>query len=181
MTSKIRPRLCLAPSNIGAVNPNMPLSATADRLIAALKLEPLPGEGGYFRQTWRGETSSAIFFLMTKTDFSALHRIAQDELWHFYGGDSVEHIQLDRRNGAAAARVVRLGPGVLAGETPQLVVPAGVWQGARLAPGSIENGFALLGCTVSPPWDDRGFTLGKRAELTAAFPLEAEWIRSLTR
>jgi hypothetical protein len=34
---------------------------------------------------------------------------------------------------------------------------------------------------VSPPWDDRGFTLGTRAGLIEAFPAQAVWIHALTR
>jgi predicted cupin superfamily sugar epimerase len=150
-------------------------------LITALRLEPLPGEGGFFRQTWRSETTSAIFFLLTRDDFSAVHRIAQDEVWHFYAGDRVEHGQLDARSGTL--RMATMGPNVLAGEHPQLVVPANTWQGARLVPRIDDDsvGYALLGCTVSPPWSDAGFELGRRVELERLFPAQGEWIRNLTR
>lgn len=160
----------------------MPRSAAASGLIAALGLQPLPGEGGYYRQTWRNATASAIFFLLTTEQFSALHQIAQDELWHFYAGDRVEQVQLDPRTGAA--QVTRMGPNVLAGEHPQVVVTAGVWQGARLEPpgrAAKPLGFALLGCTVSPPWDERGFVLGEREMLERTFPGQIEWIQALTR
>jgi hypothetical protein len=148
-------------------------------LIARLQLEPLAGEGGYFRQTWRSDTASAILFLMTPEDFSALHRLAQGEIWHFYGGDCVEHVQFDS---AGAARVARLGPDILHGDAVQHAVPAGAWQGARIAPQHArQNGWSLLGCTVSPPWDERGFELGARDVLLARFPGEAAWIHALTR
>ena len=155
---------------------------TARALIARLGLEPLPDEGGFFRQTWRGDTASAILFLMTPQDFSALHRIAQDEVWHFHAGDPIEHVQLDSPNGAM--RVTRLGGNILDGDQPQLVVPAGIWQGARLDPaaaGAAAQGFALVGCTVSPPWDGRGFRLGSRVALTREFPAAAARIAALTR
>jgi predicted cupin superfamily sugar epimerase len=154
----------------------------AHELIARLGLEPLPHEGGFFRATWRSETASAILFLITPRDFSALHRIAQDEIWHFHAGDPVEHVQLDP--GTGAWRMTRLGADVLAGEAPQVVVPAGVWQGARLAarpPDRAAHGFALIGCTVSPPWEQRGFALGARRALTREFPAAAPWIAALTR
>lgn len=152
----------------------------ARQLIAALGLQPLPGEGGYFRVTWRGAAGSAIFFLLTPDDFSALHRLAQDELWHFYAGDPVEHLQLDPCDGSAA--MTRMGSDVLGGEHPQVPVRAGVWQGARLSPAAAGGrGFALLGCTVAPPWDERGFQLGERAELARAFPAHVTMIHALTR
>ena len=155
---------------------------TVHVLIARLGLEPLPHEGGFFRQTWRNDTASAILFLMTPRDFSALHAIAQDEVWHFHAGDPIEHMQLDSQTGVI--RVTRLGGNLLDGDQPQLVVPAGVWQGARLDPaaaGAATRGFALVGCSVSPPWDEHGFVLGSRTALTRAFPAEAARIAALTR
>ena len=132
---------------------NRVMRATAEQLIAALRLEPLPREGGYFRPTWRSETSSAIFYLLTRENFSALHRLDREEMWHFYAGHPVELVQLGL-NGDRA-RETRLGPDVFAGEQPQWVVPAGCWQGARLAERStVRDDYALLGCTVSPPWND---------------------------
>ncbi len=152
---------------------------TARDVIAALQLEPLPGEGGFFRQTHRRTHASAIYFLMTERDFSALHRIAQDEVWHFHAGDRVQHVQLLAPD---QTHVARLGPNVLAGEQPQLLVPAGTWQGARLDPtAAATSGFALLGCTVSPPWDERGFELGSRDALLREFPGATELVRALTR
>jgi predicted cupin superfamily sugar epimerase len=47
-----------------------------------------------------------------------------------------------------------LGPDVLAGETPQAVVPAGDWQAARA-----DAGWALVSCVVAPGFDFAGFTL----------------------
>jgi len=160
-------------------------SPSAAQIISSLGLEPLPEEGGFFRQTWHNATGTAIYFLITPDGFSALHRLNRDEIWHFYAGDAVDHVQLDPATGSL--RRVRLGADVLGGEQPQLVVPAGVWQGARLAVADVgrsdsaRKGFALMGCTMSPGWDAAGFTLGARAELERAFPDGAEFIRDLTR
>ena len=155
------------------------MNSVVRELIATLQLEPLPGEGGYFRQMWRTDSMSAIFFVITPEDFSALHRLASDEMWHFYGGDRVEHVQFDS---AGAARVAHLGPDVLHGDEVQVGVPAGGWQGARIAPQSVrQNGWSLLGCTVAPPWSERGFELGARAELLRKFPAHTAWVHALTR
>lgn len=153
------------------------MNETARQLIAALRLEPLPHEGGYFRVTRRTATMSGILFAITKEEFSALHRIAQDETWHFHAGDAVEHVQLDPRDGAV--HTARLGPAVLGGEVPEVFVPAGHWQGARLA--ETRHGYALLGCTVSPPWDEAGFALADRAALAAVWPQHRNLIARLTR
>lgn len=157
-----------------------PHPGTARAVIAALNLQPLPAEGGFFRQTWRGETSSAILFLLTPNDFSAWHRLEREEVWSFHGGEPIEQVQLDP--GSGKIRVTRLGADVLGGESPHVAVPKGVWQGARLVVrANATTDFALVGCAVSPPWDDAAFTLGRRAPLLRAFPEHAEWIRALTR
>ncbi len=154
------------------------MNAAARALIAALDLAPLPAEGGFFRATWRNATGSAIYFLLTADDFSALHRLEQDEIWHFHAGDRIEHVQLDPRDGTV--RVTVMSAAVLAGDQPQVIVPGGCWQGARLAAGATQ-GYALVGCTVSPPWDERGFELARRADLLRAFPAQGALIAALTR
>ena len=151
--------------------------AEVREVVAALKLTPLPGEGGFVRQTWRSEAGSAAYYLMTAKEFSALHRLRAREVWHFYAGDAVEHVTLNPRDGVAL--VARLGANVSAGEQPQLAVPGGAWQGARLA--SAEAGWALVGCTLTPAWDERDFELGRREALCREFPAAADFIRALTR
>ncbi|MSU22239.1 MAG: cupin domain-containing protein [Opitutus sp.] len=162
------------------------MNAEAQQLIAALGLVRLPHEGGWFRQSWRTAAGSAIWFLLTPEDFSALHRLRTDELWHFYAGDPVEHVQLDPRT--SAERVTVLGPEVLAGQSPQLAVAGGVWQGARVWPGGGRGpatapraGWALLGCTMAPAWAEAEFELGARSELLRTFPAQAARVAALTR
>ncbi|MBI5769414.1 MAG: cupin domain-containing protein [Verrucomicrobia bacterium] len=159
----------------------------ASAVLAALKLAPLAGEGGFVRQTWRADNGagSAAYFLMTAAGFSALHRLQADEVWHFYAGDPVEHVTLDLATGGAV--VARLGTDLTAGERPQVVVPRGVWQGARPAnaqTGSsarLRAGWSLVGCTLTPAWEERAFELGAREALLREFPGAAEWVRTLTR
>lgn len=158
----------------------------AENIIAHLGLEPLPVEGGHFRQTWAGPplpgtdrpAGTATYYLITTDGFSALHRLETAEIWHFYAGDPVRLVELDPATGGS--RAVRLGPHVTGGEVPQHAVPAGVWQGARLA-GTGGRGWALLGCTLAPGWHDREFTLGRRDDLLRQFPAAHADIMALTR
>src|SRR5258708_11629344 len=62
---------------------------------------------------------SAIIALVTKTDFSAMHRLKTDEMWHYYGGDPLELLVL-HPNGRG--QIVVLVPDVLAGQTRLHVV-----------------------------------------------------------
>jgi uncharacterized protein len=167
-----------------------------ESLIARLRLAPLPGEGGWFRQTWVSPVrradgrpeGSAIYYLMTADGFSALHRLRSAEVWHFYAGAPVEMLLLDSADAdkgkAAAGRIVRLGPGAVAAEEPQVPVPAGVWQGARpvvRAGIAADRAWSLVGCSLVPGWDERDFELGRRGALLRDFPTWAEAIRGLTR
>lgn len=166
----------------------------AKALIARLGLQPLPHEGGFFRQTWTSPTrlpngrsaGSAITFLLTDADFSALHRMPTDELWFFHAGDVVEHVQLV--NSQADPVITRLGINLANGEIPQLIVRGGNWQGARLIPRDdkfadppVKHGWALMSCTMAPAWDEREFTLGNSTQLLGEFPRAARWIHGLTR
>jgi len=163
-------------------------------LIKHLGLEPLPVEGGLFRQTYcaaekiprsalpdryRGDKAfgTAIYYLLTSDadSFSALHQLPTDEVYHFYLGDPVEMLLLFPEG--RSERVV-LGPDVLAGQQVQFVVPGGVWQGSRLIPG---GRFALLGTTMAPGFDETDYVGGERQELLRRYPEQAELIRALTR
>src|ERR1700761_4715112 len=138
---------------------------TAEKVKEILKLEPLQGEGGWFVQTYAaGEkiaasqfgddrysgsrsTSTAIYYLLEPDTFSEMHCLASDEVFHHYLGGAVEMLQLhpDGRR-----ETLLIGPDLAAGQRPQVLVPRGVWQGARLL---LAEGFALLGCTVSPGFE----------------------------
>jgi uncharacterized protein len=132
-------------------------SVTADDVIAALGLAPHP-EGGWFAQTWLEPApdggrpaSSAIHYLLRAGERSHWHRIDATEVWHHYAGDPLElRVSVD---GSSVATHV-LGPAVIAGERPQVVVPAGAWQAAR----SLGD-WTLVGCTVAPAFTFEGFEL----------------------
>jgi predicted cupin superfamily sugar epimerase len=165
---------------------------TADEIKRLLQLETHPREGGYFRQTWKSEeeiplaalpsrysgvraAGTAIYYLLEPSTFSEMHRLISDEVFHFYYGDPVEMLQLWPDG---SSRVVQLGSDLANGMLPQLVVPQGVWQGSRLAPG---GHVALLGCTVSPGFDYADYETGSRAELVREYPDSAALIEAMTR
>jgi len=165
---------------------------SADEVIARLGLRPLPGEGGYFTERYRAEWSlspevmpgaypaeriaaTAIYFLVTPDQFSALHRLRGDELWHFYLGDSVELVTISP-DGVVATR--RMGHDLANGETPQALASAGTWLGCALAKG---GEWALLGTTMTPGFHPDDFELADREALLAAYPNASDAIRRLTR
>ena len=156
-------------------------------IIRRLDLQPHP-EGGYYRETHRDElvlpadavnrpgprsAGTAIYYLLGPDDISAFHQIKSDEVFHFYAGDPVTMVQLT----GSGPETTILGPELLAGQQPQVVVPAGVWQGLHLSDG---GRFGLLGCTVSPGCDFADFEMARRDDLLAAFPDQADIIHRLT-
>ena len=148
---------------------------TAKQVQELFKLQPLEPEGGYFAETFRSPLSSAIYYMLTPETFSELHRLPTDEVFHFYLGGPVRMLQLFP-DGAALEVVI--GADILAGERPQVVVPAGVWQGSRVEPGAA---FALLGATMAPGFDYADYEEGRRSELIGLYPDHARQIERLTR
>ncbi len=163
-----------------------------ETIIEKLNLQPHPKEGGYFRETYRSSITipgdslpdeykhdksacTAIYFLITPGSFSAMHRVKTDEIFHFYSGDAIEMLQL---HPDGTHSIITIGSDFSAGEIPQVVVPAGVWQGSRLKPG---GRYALLGTTVAPGFDYDDYEDGIRDELIAKYPKCEEMIMGLTR
>lgn len=126
--------------------------------------------------------STCIYYLLTPETFSAIHRVRSDEIFHFYAGDPVEMLQLWQNGNAPTgeagkARIITIHSDLAAGYEPQVVVPAGVWQGCRLVPG---GAWALMGCTVAPGFDYADFKLAKRADMLALSTKYAALITALT-
>ena len=163
----------------------------AEQIIRILGLEPLPQEGGLYRETYRSDGTiprealpecydgdrcygTAIYYLLTAGVCSRLHRLRSDEIFHFHLGDPVEMLQL---HPDGTSRVVLIGTDLAAGQRPQVVVPAGTWQGAVLREG---GEFALLSVTVAPGFEFADYEPADAEALIARYGDRAEWIRRLT-
>ena len=155
---------------------------TARELIDRLKLEPLVGEGGYFRRSYESTdqvckgkpAATAIYYLLTDRDFSALHRLPADEVYHFYLGDPVELLLLCPDG---ESRLVTLGQDIADGMQVQFTVPKNCWQGSMLKKG---GSFALLGTTMCPGYTDDDYTAADKDTLKRQFPQRSERIDALT-
>ena len=158
-----------------------------------LGLTPHPCEGGWYVRTYQSQellapgsfadarysgarhTGTAIYYLLEPGTFSKMHRLASDEIFHFYAGDTVEMLQLAPDG---SGQVLRIGSRFDAGEYPQVVVPRGVWQGSRL---TVGGQWALLGCTVSPGFEFDDYEAGGCEELVQHWPQHRDLIIALTR
>lgn len=186
---------------------------TAAQMAATLGLEPHPEGGYYLEtyraaqtlRTPRGErpTCTAIIFLVTEESVSRLHRLSSDELWVYQGGlplelvtitpdgvlqrrvlGDLEEIVCNPAPGAEQAEGLPVGLPVGSRDwLMQALVPAGSWQGARLAGGPhlpADQAWALVSCVVTPGFVFEDFELGDRDALLAEYPQQAELISELT-
>jgi len=169
------------------------MKLTAQDIIRIFGMIRLPEEGGYYTETYRSKEvvqcealparydgsrvfSTVIYYLITAADCSKMHRVASDEIFCFHQGDPVTMLLL-LPNGQS--RVVQMGNDLDAAQVPQVVVPAGTYQGAMI---SVKDGcgFSLLSCIVAPGFEFSDFELGDRKELADMYPDAAALIRELT-
>jgi predicted cupin superfamily sugar epimerase len=159
-------------------------------LIDRLGLVPHP-ERGYYVETYRAPlvvdglpapfvgphaAGTAIYFLVTRAQPTTyLHRLRADEIFHFYEGGPLDILRLGP---AGPGEVRRLGTDMAAGERPQVVIPAGTWFAAELAPSASH---CLIGCTVAPGFEFADFELAAGPELAARYPAHAARIGRMTR
>jgi uncharacterized protein len=133
---------------------------SAQDVIRLLDLKPHP-EGGHFRETFRDArtvdggraASTAIYFLLARSERSHWHRIDAVETWHWHAGA----VLILRISDGATTTAHRLGPDLAAGERPQAVVPAHAWQAAETT-----DAWTLCGCTVAPGFEFSAFELAPK-------------------
>jgi predicted cupin superfamily sugar epimerase len=162
-----------------------------DILIEKLNLTAHP-EGGSFKETYRSKGvveknnlpasykskrnfCTSIYFLLKSSEFSAFHRINQDETWHFYEGSTITIHQISP---SGTYSKTTLGNDILNNQYPQYTVPANYWFGATVVK---VNSYSLVGCTVAPGFDFEDFELAKRNKLQKKFPNHKNIIEKLTR
>ncbi|WP_103867314.1 cupin domain-containing protein [Aquimarina sp. I32.4] len=162
-----------------------------EELVEKLGMNPHP-EGGFYKETYRstgvvpqqilgkeftGDRNycTAIYFLLTSSNFSAFHKINQDEIWHYYEGASLYVHVIDKEG---KYKKYTLGLDLDKGELPQLVVPAGCWFASGV---KNEEGYSLVGCTVSPGFDFKDFELAERKKMINKYPECKYLIRCFTR
>ncbi len=94
---------------------------------------------------------SSIYYLLAGDEPMPLHKRDAVEVWHHYQGAAAEFTVT---NGSRMRETCVLGGDFVAGERPQLAVPAYLWQSCR----SLGD-WTLLGCTMTPGWRSGDATL----------------------
>jgi len=134
-----------------------------ETLIRQLSLRPHP-EGGWYAEIFRSRQQvtpedgrgdraalTTIYFLLARGQRSKLHRVASDEVWHFYEGDPLALVSCDQDFDHAETVILGGLDGV---SRPAHVVPAGYWQAAES-----RGDYTLVGCTVAPGFDFADFRM----------------------
>ncbi|WP_080145999.1 cupin domain-containing protein [Marinilactibacillus piezotolerans] len=144
---------------------------TARQWITELNLQPHP-EGGFFVQTdVSSQTYSKtekdfplytnIYFLLTEDSPSHFHQLTSDELWFFHDGNPLTVHSL---HGDGSYSQTKLGLSRVNEEQLHHNVPAGTIFGS-----TVEEGYALVSCTVIPGFDFSDFKLFTQAELLETY------------
>lgn len=148
-------------------------------------------EGGYFKESYRADEkilsdhlperfkgdrnfSTSIYYLLVGDQFSKLHKIKSDEMWHFYDGSGLDIFEIEK---SGKCIIHKLGLNIEERESPQVLIRAGNWFGARV---NKPDSFCLAGCTVSPGFDFKDFELGEKEFLLKEFPEHKNIIDQLT-
>jgi predicted cupin superfamily sugar epimerase len=161
---------------------------TADEVLRLLGLEP-NATCGFVRETLRLKLDiapgglpapfadgrplgTALYFMVTPAAPVRLHRIRNDQLYHYYLGDPIEVLLL--KADGASERVI-VGPDLRAGHHVQLLIPGNTFHTARIIG---DRKFFLGASTEWPGVLPVDVELGDIEILAAKYPHVAEDIRT---
>ena len=156
-------------------------------IIERLNLLPHP-EGGFYRRNWQSQMlgqskdangrvvhsersiGSSILYLLPSHEVCAWHKVACDEMWHYYHGSSLIIHLLNAREGASE---YHLGTRISEGELPQFIIPRDTWFCAETAE---DDSYSFCGCTLWPSFSYADFELAEKSRLLDEFPTYKELI-----
>jgi len=163
---------------------------TADYFIENLNMIAHP-EGGFYKETFASvENISArdlkvkfedsrilwtsIYFLLRDGEVSNFHRLKSDEMWYYHSGSPLTIYMIDPNGNLITEQ---LGLNIENGEKPQVLVPKDYIFGSAMN----NEGYALVGCMVSPGFQFKDFELFDRNFLLEKYPEYKEIIFKLTK
>ncbi|WP_313636630.1 cupin domain-containing protein [Paenibacillus sp. FSL K6-0276] len=140
-------------------------------LVELLGLQPHV-EGGWYKRLWNSgfeipqevlgdsysgsrQSASSIYFLLHEGEQSEWHTVLSDEIWFWHSGSPIVLSLGGSGDKPEDVKEVILGLDIAAGQQPQVVVPAGVWQAAR----PLGKEPVLVSCIVSPEFHFDDFKL----------------------
>ena len=162
---------------------------TADELLKLLQLEANAtcgfvrvsfvskhsiGKGG-LPAPFEGQRplGSALYFMVTTGAPVRLHRIRNDQLYHYYLGDPLETILL---HSDGSFEKIIVGPDIRTGQRLQLLIPGNTFHTARLLG---RRRWFLGASTEWPGVIPADVELGQLEELASKYPAVAADLRSI--
>ena len=157
------------------------------QLISKLNLQPHP-EGGYFTVSYKANhtvkpsdstryndevrsTSTSIYYLLNRNDYSAWHILKSDEIWHFYKGSPL-YIYVINDKGLLSRHILG-DPLKTKGATFQVCIERDHYFAAENVD---KNSYSLVGCTVAPGFEYTDFELCETNSLLSKFPQHTDII-----
>ena len=118
----------------------------SDEIIKKLQMKPHP-EGGHFKESYRDNNISLIYYLLKKNEKSHWHRLTKNETLHFYKGDP---LTIYTSKDGDSFSTLNIGEK----NNFNFTINAGTWFAMK------SNGeYSLIGCAVTPPFDYNDFEL----------------------
>ncbi|GEQ22931.1 cupin [Clostridium butyricum] len=162
---------------------------TADYFVKNLNMIAHP-EGGFYKEIYSSEENitskdlkvnfegarilwTSIYFLLRDGEVSNFHRLKSDEMWYYHSGSPLTIYMISPEGEFITEQ---LGLNIENGEKPQVLVPKDYIFGSAMN----NEGYALVGCMVSPGFEFRDFELFKRSFLLEKYPQYEEIILKLT-
>jgi uncharacterized protein len=152
---------------------------TAEQIIEKYHLQKRP-ERGYLKETYGDSLmfdfgkkyeggirhlSTSIYFLLKGEELSALQVIKNStEIWYYHAGSPIQITVIDP--------VTKIIEKVMVGNPAdgyeaQYIIPGNKWFGAECCD---KDGYSFLGCTVTPRFDFRDFSLINEDQLLKLLP-----------
>jgi predicted cupin superfamily sugar epimerase len=116
---------------------------------------------------------SALYFLVTPSAPVRLHRIRNDQLYHYYLGDPLEVFLL---NADGSSERVIVGPDLRAGERVQLLIPGNTFHTAHVLG---RRRWFLGASTAWPGVVPADVEIGNLDALAAKYPAVAAQLREI--
>ena len=124
-----------------------------DEIIKKLEMIPHP-EGGHYKESYRNNYISLIYYLLKKGGESHWHKLKKNEILHFYNGDP---LKVFMSNDGVTVKEITLNREVKNGHFLHYVVKAGTWFCMES-----KGEYSLIGCAVAPPFDFKDFELAPK-------------------
>ena len=125
----------------------------SNQIIRQLEMIPHP-EGGHYKESYRDNNVSVIYYLLTKEEKSHWHKLKKNEILHFYDGDP---LIVSMSNNEINISEIILGRNIKKGHLLHYVVDSEVWFSMKSM-----GEWSLIGCTVAPAFNYKDFELAPK-------------------